>query len=194
LGKAGWTIQGGALTNTKSGERMTIEFLLDDPTFEDVALFYKPNLERIGIAVTIRTIDSAQYQNRVRDFDFDCITDVFAQSLSPGNEQREFWGSVAADRKGSRNTIGIKSPVVDKIIDLIIFAKDRDELVAATRALDRVLLWNFYMVPDFYRAERWYPHWNRFSYPEIMPDYVPAGFPATWWWDEEKAKKTAANK
>jgi microcin C transport system substrate-binding protein len=194
LGKAGWEIKSGVLTNTKTGEPMNIEFLLDDPTFEDVALFYKPNLERIGIGVTIRTIDSAQYENRVRDFDFDCVTDVFAQSLSPGNEQREFWGSVAADRKGSRNTIGVKSPVVDKIIDLIIFAKDRDELVAATRALDRVLLWNFYMVPDFYRAERWYPHWNRFSYPEKMPDYVPGGFPATWWWDEEKAKKTAANK
>ncbi|WP_119390212.1 extracellular solute-binding protein [Taklimakanibacter lacteus] len=193
LKEAGWSIQNGSLTNDKTGEAMTMEFLLDDPTFEDVALSYKPSLERIGIKVTVRTVDSAQFENRVRDFDFDVVTGVFPQSLSPGNEQREFWGSDAADRKGSRNIIGIKNPAVDRIIDLIIFANSRDELVAATRALDRILLWNYYMVPDFYRAEDWYPHWNRFSYPDKNPDYS-VGFPALWWWDEEKAKKTAANK
>jgi microcin C transport system substrate-binding protein len=193
LKEAGWSIQNGALTNEKTGEAMTMEFLLDDPAFEDVALAYKPSLERIGIKITVRTVDSAQFSNRVRDFDFDVVTGVFAQSLSPGNEQREYWGSVAADRKGSRNIIGIKNPVIDKVIELIIFANSRDELIAATRALDRVLLWNYYMVPDFYRAVDWYPHWNRFSYPEKNPDYS-AGFPTLWWWDEEKAKKTAANK
>jgi microcin C transport system substrate-binding protein len=193
LKEAGWSIQSGVLTNDKTGEAMTMEFLLDDPAFEDVALAYKPSLERIGIKVTVRTVDSAQYANRVRDFDFEVVTGVFAQSLSPGNEQREYWGSVAADRVGSRNVIGIKNPVIDKIIDLIIFATNRDDLVAATRALDRVLLWNYYMVPDFYRAVDWYPHWNRFSYPEKNPDYA-VGFPALWWWDEEKAKQTAANK
>jgi microcin C transport system substrate-binding protein len=193
LKEAGWSIKNNALTNDKTGEVMSIEFLLDDPSAENVALAYKPSLERIGIKVTIRTIDSAQYANRTNDFDFDVITGLFAQSLSPGNEQREYWGSAAADRKGSRNTIGIKNPVVDKIIDLIIFSKTREDLVAATRALDRVLLWNYYMLPDFYRAEKWYPHWNRFSYPEKNPDYS-VGFPALWWWDEEKAKKTAANK
>ncbi len=193
LKDAGWSIQNGVLTNDKTGEPMTVEFLLDDPSFEDVALAYKPSLERIGMQITIRTVDSAQFENRVRDFDYEVITGVYAQSLSPGNEQREYWGSAAADRKGSRNYIGIKNPVIDKIIDLIIFATSRDELIAATRALDRVLLWNFYMVPDFYRAVDWYPHWNRFSYPEKNPDYS-VGFPALWWWDEEKAKKTAANK
>ena len=193
LKDAGWSIQNGVLTNDKTGEPMTVEFLLDDPSFEDVALAYKPSLERIGMKITIRTVDSAQFENRVRDFDYEVITGVYAQSLSPGNEQREYWGSAAADRKGSRNYIGIKNPVIDKIIDLIIFATSRDELIAATRALDRVLLWNFYMVPDFYRAVDWYPHWNRFSYPEKNPDYS-VGFPALWWWDEEKAKKTAANK
>jgi microcin C transport system substrate-binding protein len=121
------------------------------------------------------------------------ITYVFAQSLSPGNEQREYWGMAAADQKGSRNVIGIKNPVVDKIIDLIIFATNRAELIAATKALDRVLLWNYYMVPDFYRAEEFLPYWNRFGYPEPNPPYA-IGFPTLWWWDEEKAKQTAANK
>ena len=193
LKEAGWSIQNGILINEKTGEPMTMEFLLDDPSFEDVALSYKPSLERIGVKVTIRTVDSAQFGNRVRDFDYEVVTGVFAQSLSPGNEQREYWGTAAADRKGSRNLIGIKNPVIDKIIDLIIFADNRQELIAATRALDRVLLWGYYMVPDFYRAENWYPHWNRFSYPEKNPPYS-VGFPDLWWWDEEKAKKTAANK
>lgn len=193
LKEAGWSIKNNALTNDKTGEVMSIEFLLDDPGFEDVALAFKPSLERIGIKVTIRTIDSAQYENRTRDFDYDVITGVFAQSLSPGNEQREYWGSEAADRPGSRNSIGIKNPVVDKIIDLIIYSKSREDLVAATRALDRVLLWNYYILPDFYRAENWYPHWNRFGYPEKNPDYN-VGFPTLWWWDEAKAKATAANK
>jgi microcin C transport system substrate-binding protein len=193
LKEAGWSIQNGALTNDKTGERMTMEFLLDDPGFEDMNLAYKPGLERLGIAVTIRTIDSAQYQNRIRDFDFDVVTAVFAQSLSPGNEQREYWGTAAADQKGSRNLIGIKNPVVDEIIDLIIFATNRDELIAATKALDRVLLWNYFMVPDFHRVQQFFPYWNRFGYPEPNPPYA-IGFPTLWWWDEEKAKKTAANK
>lgn len=191
--EAGWSIKNGVLTNEKTGEPMTMEFLLDDPSFEDMNLAYKPSLERLGIAVTIRTVDSAQYGNRIRDFDFDVITTVFAQSLSPGNEQREFWGSQAADQKGSRNVIGIKNPVVDKLIDLIIFATSRADLIAACKALDRVLLWNYYMVPDFYRAEQFLPYWNRFGYPDPNPIYS-VGFPNLWWWDEEKAKKTAANK
>lgn len=189
---AGWSLKGNALVDG-NGERFKAEFLLDDPSFEDVALFYKPNLERLGIEVVIRTVDTSQYQNRELDFDFDIVTDVFAQSLSPGNEQREYWGSAAADRRGSRNTIGIKNPAVDKIVDRIIFAKSREELVAATKALDRVLLWNYYMISQFYRAEIWIPHWDRFGHPEKNPDY-DAGFPTLWWWDEEKAKKVAAAK
>ncbi len=193
LKDAGWSIKNNALTSDKTGEVMSIEFLLDDPTFEDVALAFKPSLERLGIKITVRTVDSAQYENRTRDFDYDVITGVFAQSLSPGNEQREYWGSAAADRPGSRNSIGIKNPVVDKIIDLIIFAQSREDLVAATRAIDRVLLWNYYILPDFYRADKWFPHWNRFGLPEKTPDYN-VGFPILWWWDDAKAKATAANK
>ena len=112
-------------------------------------LFYKPSLERLGITVTVRTVDDAQYENRLRSWDFDIITAVWGQSLSPGNEQRGFWGSQAADQAGSRNLVGIKNPAVDALIERVIFAKDRAELVAATKALDRVLLWNHYVVPQW---------------------------------------------
>ena len=188
--QAGWALQGQKLVNEKNGEAMTVEFLLDDPNFESVALGYKSNLEKLGIAVTIRTVDSSQYQNRVVDFEFDIITDVWAQSQSPGNEQREYWGTAAADRRGSQNTAGIKNPVIDEIIEQIIFAATREDQIAATRALDRVLLWNYYVVSQFYRPDIWLPHWDRFSHPEKTPDY-DVGFPTLWWWDKEKAEKVA---
>jgi microcin C transport system substrate-binding protein len=193
LKQAGWALEEQKLVNETSGEKMTVEFLLDDSGFEDVVLYYKPNLEKLGIEVTIRTVDSSQYQNRIVDFDFDVITDVWAQSQSPGNEQREYWGSLAADKRGSQNTIGIKNPAIDKIIEQIIFAKTREDQIVATRALDRVLLWNHYVVSQFYRPENWLPHWDRFGHPEKNPDY-DIGFPNLWWWDEEKAKRVAANK
>jgi microcin C transport system substrate-binding protein len=191
--QAGWVLKDSKLVNEKTGEKMMVEFLLNDPSFEDIILFYKPNLEKLGIDVTLRTVDSSQYENRVIGRDFDMITDVFPESLLPGNEQREFWGSNSADRVGSRNTIGIKNPVIDELCEAIVFAKTRDELIAATQALDRVLLWNFYVVSQFYRAELWMPHWDRFGYPEKNPDFS-IGFPPLWWWDEEKAKRVAASK
>ena len=126
-----------------------VEFLVEEPAFERVVLFYKPSLERLGIAVTVRTVDTAQYENRLRQWDFDIIIASWGKSLSPGNEQRGFWGSQAADQPGSRNVVGIKNPAVDALIERVIFAKDRDDLVAATRALDRVLLWNYYVVPQW---------------------------------------------
>ena len=115
-------------------------------------LFYKPSLERLGIGVTVRPVDEAQYENRLRSWDFDIITDTWPQSLSPGNEQRGYWGSQAADQSGSHNLIGIKNPAVDALIDQVIFAKSRADLVAATKALDRVLLWNHYVVPQWTSA------------------------------------------
>ena len=126
-----------------------VEFLADDPSFERVFLFYKPSLDRLGITVTVRTVDDAQYENRLRNWDFDIITDAWGESLSPGNEQRGYWGSQAADQPGSHNLIGIKNPAVDKLIDQVVFAKSRADLVAATKALDRVLLWNNYVVPQW---------------------------------------------
>jgi microcin C transport system substrate-binding protein len=190
LREAGWEIKNQKLVNAKTGEPMEAEFLLDEPIFERFVLFYKPSLERLGIAVSVRTVDDAQYENRTRSFDFDIVVNSWPQSLSPGNEQRGDWGSRAAERPGSRNLIGIKNEAVDKLIDRLVFAKSREELVAATRALDRVLLWNHYVVPQWtYRKVRT-AYWDRYSHPETMPEYGAAAFPTIWWWNEAKAAKT----
>ncbi len=117
------------------------------------------------------------------------IIDQWGESLSPGNEQREFWGSQAADVPGSRNAVGIKNPAVDALIDKVIFAKDRAELVAATKALDRVLLWNFYVVPQYTYPFSRYARWDRFSHAEPLPKYGRSGLPTLWWYDAEKAAK-----
>ena len=154
-----------------AGKPVIVEFLVQDPSAERIGLFYKPSLERIGITTSIRIVDDAQYQNRIRSFDFDIIIDVWPESLSPGNEQREFWGSQAADQPGSKNAVGIKNPAVDALIDKVIFAKNRAGLVAATRALDRVLLWNFYVVPQFTYPFSRYARWDRFSHAEPLPKY-----------------------
>jgi microcin C transport system substrate-binding protein len=116
------------------------------------------------------------------------IIDIWGESLSPGNEQREYWGSQAADVLGSRNTVGIKNPAVDALIDKVVFAKDRAELVAATRALDRVLLWNFYVVPQFTYGFVRYARWDRFGHAEL-PKYARSGLPSLWWFDADKAAK-----
>jgi microcin C transport system substrate-binding protein len=126
----------------------------------------------------------------MRSFDFDIVIDLWGQSLSPGNEQLEFWGSRAADKPGARNTPGIKNPAIDELIQKVIFAKDRATLVAATKALDRVLLWNFYVVPQFTYGFARYARWDRFSHPEPLPKYGISGLPSLWWWDAEKAAKT----
>ena len=188
LKEAGFETRDRRLTDQK-GQPVSVEILCRDQGDERIALFYKPSLERLGINASVRTVDDVQYQNRLRSFDFDLTTTVWAQSLSPGNEQREFFGSQAADRPGSRNLPGINNAAVDALIDRIIFARDRAELVAACRAMDRVLLWNFYVVPQFtYNFER-YARWDRFSHPEPLPQYSVSGFPTLWWWDAEKAAK-----
>ncbi|WP_426439549.1 extracellular solute-binding protein [Bradyrhizobium genosp. P] len=172
-----------------AGKPVSLEFLCGDPGDERGVLFYKPSLERLGMTVSIRTVDSVQYQNRLRSFDFDITTAVWGQSLSPGNEQRDFFGSDSADRPGSRNLSGIKNPAVDALIDRIIFAKDRADLVASCKALDRVLLWNCYAVPQFAAGFERAARWDRFSHPEPLPKYGVTGFPNLWWWDAEKAAK-----
>jgi microcin C transport system substrate-binding protein len=190
LREAGYEVRNQKLVNAKSGEAMDVEFLLESPVFERFVLFYKPSLERLGIGVTVRTVDDSQYENRMRAFDFDIVVNNWPQSLSPGNEQRGDWGSRAADRPGSRNLIGLKNPAVDKLIDRLVFAKSREELVAATRALDRVLLMNHYVVPQWTYGKVRSARWDRFSHPENMPAYGAAAFPTIWWWDEAKATKT----
>jgi microcin C transport system substrate-binding protein len=189
LRDAGYEIRNTKLVNTKNGEHLQVELLVEQPAFERVMLFYKPSLERIGIDVSVRTIDSSQYENRLRQWDFDIIIASWPESLSPGNEQRNFWGSQAADQPGSRNLIGIKNPAVDTLIDRVIFAKSRAELVAATRALDRVLLWNFYVVPQWTYGRQRTARWDRFGRPETMPKYGASAFPTVWWWDAAKAGK-----
>ena len=189
LREAGYEIRDTKLFNTKTNEPLSVELLVTQPAFERVALFYKPSLERLGIAVSVRTVDSSQYVNRLRQWDYDIIIASWGESLSPGNEQRGFWSSQSADQPGSRNLIGIKNPAVDKLIERLIFATTREDLVAATRALDRVLLWNFYVVPQWsYPFERT-ARWDRFSHPAIMPKYGASAFPTIWWWDAEKAAK-----
>ena len=174
------------LRNAK-GESLELEILLVSPLFERIVLPFKTNLGKLGINASVRVVDAAQYQQRVRTFDFDMIVSTFPQSLSPGNEQREFWGSAAAGREGSRNRIGIKNKAVDTLIDKIIFAKSRAELVAATRALDRVLLWNHYVVPQWYSPNMRLAYWDMLGKPKKLPSLQPAVL-QTWWYDEEKAK------
>jgi len=188
LKEAGFLVRDQKLVDG-NGKPVTVEILVQDPAGERIALFFKPSLERIGVTTSIRVADDAQYQNRTRSFDFDMIIDQWGQSLSPGNEQREFWGSRAADQPGSRNTVGIKNPAVDALIEQVIFAKDREGLVAATRALDRVLLWNFYVVPQFTYGFSRYARWDRFSHAEPLPRYGRSGLPSLWWYDADKAAK-----
>jgi len=186
---AGYEIRDTKLVNVKTGEHLSVEFLVSQPAFERVVLFYKPSLERLGVTVNVRTIDSSQYENRLRQWDYDIITASWGESLSPGNEQRDFWGSAAADQPGSRNSVGIKNPAIDKLIERVIFTKDRDDLVAATKALDRVLLWNFYVVPQWTYGKVRSARWDRFAHPDTMPKYGNGAFPTIWWWDADKAAK-----
>jgi microcin C transport system substrate-binding protein len=188
LKEAGFEVKDRKLVDPK-GQPVSVEILCRDPGDERIALFYKPSLERLGIAASVRTVDDVQYTNRVRSFDFDMTVVVWAQSLSPGNEQRDMFGSQVADRPGSRNLPGIKNPAVDALIERIIFAKDRAELVASCKAMDRVLLWNFYVVPQFTYGFQRYARWDRFSHPDPLPQYGVSGFPNLWWWDTDKAAK-----
>jgi microcin C transport system substrate-binding protein len=188
--EAGYEVRDQQLVNSKTGEQFTVEFLAEDPSFERVFLFYKPSLDRLGMNVSVRTVDEAQFENRLRSWDFDIITMAWGESLSPGNEQRGYWGSQAADQPGSLNMVGIKNPAIDAMIDQLIFAKNRADLEAAARALDRILLWNHYVVPQWTYGRVRTARLDRFGHPDPMPKYGRAAFPAVWWWDAEKAKKT----
>ncbi len=190
--EAGWKLQGGKLVNA-AGETLKAEFLLVQPDFERIVLPYIENLKKIGVDATVRVVDSSQYKRRIDEFDYDIIVDSFGQSHSPGNEQRDYWGSDAAKRPGSQNSVGIESPAIDKLIDRIIAATDRDDLVAATRALDRVLLWSHFVVPQWYYPFDRVASWDIFGRPEKLPSQSPASVLQTWWIDpaKEQAVKTA---
>ncbi len=185
LNDAGYTLQGGKLVG-KDGQQLSFEILLNGPTIEPVALAFQQNLKLIGIEASVRTVDSPQYINRVRSRDFDMIYNGWVQSLSPGNEQRFFWGSEAANAENSSNYAGISDPGIDALIDKIIFADNRTTLVAATHALDRVLLAHHYVIPTYAPIDARIAHWDRFGRPENLPEYS-IGFPDIWWYDPQKA-------
>jgi microcin C transport system substrate-binding protein len=187
LTEAGYHLDGNRLIDA-NGTQLSFEILLDSPTIEPVASNLTTNLAQIGINATVRIVDGPQYINRVRSFDYDMIYSAWAQSFSPGNEQRYFWGSASAKEEGSQNYAGIADPGVDALIDKVIFATDRDTLEAATKALDRVLLANHYVVPSYTLRTSRVARWDRFSHAEPLPEFG-IGFPTTWWYDDAKAAK-----
>lgn len=184
----GYKYENGLAVDPATGKPLEIELLLNGPVFEGIALRYLKGLKQIGITLKLRVVDSSQFIERVRSREFDLMYSGWGQSLSPGNEQLDFFGSEAADKPTSRNYGGIKNPAVDELIQKIIFAKDRDELVAASKAYDRVLLWNRYLVPGWtLRASR-IARWDRYAHPDPLPEYA-VGFPQIWWYDAAKDAK-----
>lgn len=187
LAEAGWRIGASGLLE-KKGKPLQFEILINSDMFQRWINPFIQNLKKLGIGAKLRLVDTAQYQNRTDNFDFDMTIGSFPQSLSPGNEQVDFWGSEKADVNGSRNIIGIKNPVVDALIQQIIMAPDRAELIALTHALDRVLLWNYYVIPQWHLNIHRIAYWNKFGRPEVTAKYG-LGVPDTWWYDPAKAAK-----
>ncbi|MBB3442509.1 extracellular solute-binding protein [Rhizobium sp. BK379] len=180
LKEAGWELKGNRMVNAKSGQPMSFEILLSSPVLERWAVPYATNLKKIGIDARVRTVDAAQYTNRARSFDYDMIWNVWAQTVNPGNEQADYWGSGSANQQGSRNYAGIANPAIDALVRMIIFAPNRDEQVAAIKAMDRVLLANHYVIPLFYRDAYSIAYWNTVTRPAEFPAYS-LGFPDAWW-------------
>jgi microcin C transport system substrate-binding protein len=191
LKQAGWSFKGEQLVNDKTGQPFQFEFLNDDPQIERVALPFIQNLKRLGITATLRTVDVSQYQQRMDNFDYDMTVQVIAQSLSPGNEQREFFGSATADQPGSENKMGIKSPVIDALIEQLIQAPTRADLLTRVHALDRVLQYGYYLVPQYHLGAYWVAYWNKFQHPQVAPKYA---FGIDTWWVDTGAEKTIEQK
>lgn len=186
LAEAGWTQTPQGLRNA-AGQPFSVEILIDSPSFERIVGPYLKNLKAIGIDATMRRVDAAQYERRLKDFDFDLTTQRYALRLTPGIELKTFWGSDAAKTNGSFNLAGIADPVLDQLIDHIVTSKSRAELVTATRAADRVLRAGYYWVPQWYKGAHNLAFWNKFGWPEVKPRYE-RGALDTWWYDSEKAK------
>ena len=181
LAEAGWTVKNGKLVDAK-GAAFEFEILLSSTSFERVIAPYAKNLEKLGIIAKYRTIDPALYTRHLQEFDFDMVVQVFGQSQSPGNEQRDYWHSSAADRKGSRNIIGIKDKAVDNLVDKVIYAENQEQLTAACQALDRVLWHNRYVIPNWYVNSHRVTYWNTFDKPATQPVYyTPFQALMTWW-------------
>ena len=191
--EAGWALADGRLVHRKTGEAMEIEFLYFEPTFERVIAPFARNLKRVGIEATLRLVDGPQYENRLKEHDFDITTRRFVLSLSPGAELNAYFASDTADRAGSLNSSGIEDPVVDALIAEIVAATDRPTLTAAVRALDRVLLWGHYIVPQWFKGTHHLVYWDKFGRPAVKPRYA-LGVADTWWVDREKEAALAAHR
>ena len=192
LQQAGWVVKDGKRVNAK-GEVLDIEFLLFSPTFERIIAPFVKNLKVLGIDARIRLVDPSQFQSRMKSFDFDIITQRYVLRMTPGVEIRSYWGTKAAGEQGSFNLSGITDPVVDALLEKVIATKSRDELVTAARALDRVLRAGHYWVPHWYKAAHHLAFWDKFSRPATKPAFS-RGVIDTWWYDEAKAAKLAANR
>ncbi|WP_374385237.1 extracellular solute-binding protein [Dongia sp.] len=191
LDQAGWKLENGK--RMKNGQALEIEFLLQaGDLFERIVQPYAKSLERLGVKLTLRAVDAAQYQKRNEDFDYDMISSVFPQSLSPGNEQRDFWGSASADAPGSRNEIGIKDPVIDQLVEELIATPNREELIAYCRALDRILQWRYYVVPNWHMGAFRIAYWNKFGRPDKLPEPTYGIGLSAWWIDPVKEQALAA--
>jgi microcin C transport system substrate-binding protein len=192
LKAAGWSVKGDKLVNDKTGQPLVFEMLLSDPQFERVVLPFAQNLKRLGITMNVRTVDSSQYTKRMDDFDYDMTIVGIGESLSPGNEQRDFWGSKSAEEPGSRNLLGVRDPVVDELVDLVIGAPDRPALIARTRALDRVLLAGHYVIPNWHLSDSRVAYWSKFQRPSVNAPYGLAI--DAWWIDTGKEAAVEAKK
>lgn len=184
LREAGYVVENGVLVDAKTKKPFTFEFLLSQQSMERIVLPFVQNLKKLGITPTIRVVDQAQYYNRMRDYDYDMIVIPLPQSFSPGNEQRYYWTSTAADTPGAYNFAGIKDPVVDELVEKIIQAKDRKTLVTLTHVLDRILLAGHYVIPQWYSGVYRVAWWDKFKRPNVRPPYG-LGF-YTWWIDPTK--------
>ena len=193
LGEAGWSLKNGKMVNAK-GEPLQFEFLLsqDQADFQRVVLPFAQNLKRIGIEMAVRSVDPAQYENRMQTFDYDMTVIVIGESLSPGNEQREYWTSATVDEKGGQNYMGIRSKAIDTLVDDVINAKDRADLVTATHALDRVLSWGHYVIPNWHFPNFRVASWDKFARPKVSPPYALAL--DTWWIAQQRAQDVEAKK
>jgi len=191
LKAAGWNIDPSSkkLVNAQ-GQPFEFEILLLDPVYERITLPFVKNLERLGVTARVRTVDTSQFKKRMDDYDFDVVIDRWLETLSPGNAQRTYWGSASADQPGSRNSIGIKDPVIDALVEQVVAAPDRASLVARVHALDRVLQWNFYVIPNWYIAYDRIAYWDKFGRPDVIP--VQGVQIDTWWIDPAKAAALAA--
>jgi microcin C transport system substrate-binding protein len=190
LDSAGWQIGADGI-RTKGNQRLQFELLLAGPGFQRIAEPYKNNLKKIGVQLDIKVVQVAEYEERLRNFKFNMIVANYPQSRSPGNEQRYMWGSESAETPGTRNYMGIKNPALDELIEGIIKAKDRKNLIIQIHALDRILTHQFYIVPHWYIAYDRAVYWNKFSRPKINPSQsnITSNLIEWWWWDEQKAQK-----